>query len=288
MHKLVDLGDGMELWMVGIDELREADVNAQVMAPAKFDQLVDNIRQRGALEQFPYCHLPADIAEPTHLDIISGHHRSRAARVAGLTEIPTIVDRTNMDRGEQVAKQIAHNALVGESDADVLRRMVAEISNPDQLLATGLDVDLLPTPKAADESILPAPAVPFTWRTIVFTFTPAQQDDFSELIDKVDKTGDLYGYASIEHYRKLIDALSTVRRERSIVSVGTAISYMVNAGLQRLAEDPQPDTATTPVVEVMGTGVIPDDIADQIRHKIDHAYETGLLTDTDSPWSLFV
>ena len=70
--------------------------------------------------------------------ICSGHHRARAARAAGLTEIPCLVDTAPMTHSEFTAQQIAHNELHGTPDTNVLAQLVRMIEDVDDLLATGL------------------------------------------------------------------------------------------------------------------------------------------------------
>ena len=64
---------------VPLSELREQDLNVRYMKDAMFKQLVSNIRSRGNLESLPFC---ARVVEK--IEIISGHHRARAAKAAGL------------------------------------------------------------------------------------------------------------------------------------------------------------------------------------------------------------
>ena len=75
------IGDDLVIRIVKISELREQDVNAQQMSSRDFDRLTENIRIRGQVESLPYCHQPN--GEGT-IEIISGHHRVRAARKAGV------------------------------------------------------------------------------------------------------------------------------------------------------------------------------------------------------------
>ena len=75
--------DDLEVWRCDLDELQEQRKNARTMAPETFNRLVSNIQKDGGkLEALPLCHRLAngDIA------IISGHHRVRAARSAGVSE----------------------------------------------------------------------------------------------------------------------------------------------------------------------------------------------------------
>ena len=139
----MQIGDDLWIEWRDIADLREQDVNAQQMQPRHMDRLTENIRIRGQIESLPYCHQP-DRAGPT--SIVSGHHRARAARAAGMKRIPVIVDYQPMTKGRVVAKQIAHNELHGDPDEAILAQLVASLDSVDDLLMSGLDENWLPTP----------------------------------------------------------------------------------------------------------------------------------------------
>src|SRR5438552_334118 len=63
-------------------DLREQDINANVMPVGMFNALVANMRKNGALESLPLC--ATRVATPHLIEIVSGHHRVRAAVQAGI------------------------------------------------------------------------------------------------------------------------------------------------------------------------------------------------------------
>ena len=73
---IAELEDGMCIAKCSLDSLREQDINARIMDDAKFNQLVANIEKRGTLEQLPYC-----VLTDRGVEIVSGHHRTRAADI---------------------------------------------------------------------------------------------------------------------------------------------------------------------------------------------------------------
>src|SRR3990167_3081838 len=107
---LAVLGNGMEVWRVGVDDLQEQDKNARTMSPQAFQRLVANIKNGDRLESLPFC-----VLRPNgDIEIVSGHHRTRAARAAGLNEVPVLIDTTTtLTRSQIVAKQLAHNSISG-------------------------------------------------------------------------------------------------------------------------------------------------------------------------------
>src|SRR6266702_1360750 len=77
-QKVLDLGNGLELWKVPPFALREQDVNARSMPKAMFERLAQTIGRDKRLESLPLC-----ARTEKGLEIISGHHRTRAATAAG-------------------------------------------------------------------------------------------------------------------------------------------------------------------------------------------------------------
>jgi len=226
--QVIQLGVGLELRWVKIAELKEQDVNAQIMMPDKFERLTENIRERGIVESLPYCYDPRD---GTPIQIVSGHHRTRAARNAGLDIIPVLVDTLEMSASQVASKQIAHNALVGQTDADVLSELLKAVSdNVDDLLRTGLSEAELPHVGKLDVP-LDVPRGNFDFRTISFTFLPHQFDAFKAVVDSLPPS-DMVGVASMEQYEAFTKAVSEYIRVKDVRHVGTVLSI-----LTRLAEE---------------------------------------------------
>jgi hypothetical protein len=218
----IDLGNGLELRRVRLADLREQPINAQVMQPTEYERLVENVRNRGALESVPYCAQPV---EDGPIEVVSGHHRNRAAIQAGLTHAVVLVDHNLTRRSEIVAKQIAHNVLVGQQDPQLLRQLVAQITSVDDLLSTGLRDDALPS-VADDDTVLATPSANFDWRTVTLTFLPHQFDRFAALIETLDGHQDLVGVAAIEAYEPFSRACGDYGRIAGVKSVGTVVSVL--------------------------------------------------------------
>src|SRR6059036_2769174 len=79
-QRILDLGNGLELWKVHPSTLREQDVNARSMPKAMFERLAQTIARDKRLESLPLC-----AKTESGLEIVSGHHRVRAATAAGIS-----------------------------------------------------------------------------------------------------------------------------------------------------------------------------------------------------------
>ena len=80
---IYDMGTELYIAKVQLADLKEQDINARIMKNEMQDQLTANIKNRGQLESLPLIALMGE-----KLEIISGHHRVKSAREAGLKEMP--------------------------------------------------------------------------------------------------------------------------------------------------------------------------------------------------------
>lgn len=233
MGERMEVAPELYVLRVPIADLREQDVNAHTMPPAKFERLVENIRTRGAPESLPYC-VQADPDQP--IEIVSGHHRVRASHAAGLTELAILLDTSKMPRSAVIAKQLAHNALVGSDDPDLIHQLLAEIDDPDHRLATGLSADVLEGQAAVDVAAMFAPRIDFDYRTVSFAFLPHQQAELERLIELLEGRQDLVVVAPIEQYDELLKVAARYARLKAVRSGATAITLMVRLALAEIEE----------------------------------------------------
>ncbi len=237
----LEIGPDLYITFVEIAALKEQDVNAQVMQPKDFERLVENIRGRGQVESLPYTHQPGGDGP---VEIISGHHRARAARAAGQTTIPVILDTRPMRRSEVVAKQIAHNQLHGNPDDAILRQLVEMIDNVDDLLTTGLPEDYLPV-YGDDDTNLALPHVEFIWKMVTLTFLPRQMDEFKEALDVIDAHSEIVGVADVELFERFAKAVHQYGRLKNIRNLGAVVALLTDIAVREVEaaaqaeEDPQ-------------------------------------------------
>ena len=131
-----DMGSGLLIVKVQLDSLVEQNVNARIMKDQMQDQLTANIQKRGQLESLPLVALIDG-----KLKIISGHHRIKSARAAGLKEIYCLLDVSGLSKSQEAAKQLAHNAISGFDDQSTLREIAKMISDVDDMLESFVGKD---------------------------------------------------------------------------------------------------------------------------------------------------
>lgn len=275
----LEVGPDLFIELVDVADLVEQDVNAQVMAPKHFDRLTENVKQRGALESVPYGSIRPD----GRIDVISGHHRGRSAKAAGVDRVAVLVDYAPMTRSEMTAKQIAHNELTGNPDENVLRQMVASLDAPSDFLTTGLPDEYLPM-APPDTTKLFTPGPNFSWKVVTFEFLPRDLDDFKGATVAIEGRPDLVGVAPLELYERFARAVVQLGKLRDIRSVGTTIAYLTRVamaeleGAERDLDDQHPVTEVTEVPEdwvpVPLVDAMPASAADVVRLAIEAMVES--------------
>lgn len=157
---IYDMGTELYIAKVQLAELKEQDINARIMKNEMQDQLTANIKNRGQLESLPLIALMGE-----KLEIISGHHRVKSAREAGLKEIIVILDKSGLTRSKAASKQLAHNAISGFDDESTLREIVKLMDNVDDMMESYIGKEILEEPLEQFDK-LNTPAVQFDFKTI--------------------------------------------------------------------------------------------------------------------------
>jgi hypothetical protein len=177
-ERLLDVGNGLEIWKFAINDLREQDLNARVMDNATFTRLQKTIGDGRRLEQLPF------VAKTQRgMEIVSGHHRTRAARAAGLTEIHALVDVSGLTPSQIKAKQLAHNAIAGQDDPGMVKRIYEEIDDVELKLEAHIDPKILDLD--LDRIGVVKADVDFDFSSTILVFVPYQRDVFLRAIEAV-------------------------------------------------------------------------------------------------------
>lgn len=270
---VTDLGTGLYVAIVPINELREQDINARIMEDAKFKQLVNNIRKRGMVESLPFC------AYTTKgIEIVSGHHRTKASREAGIKMLPVLLDMSGLNRSRIAAKQLAHNAISGIDDQNTLREIAKIITDVDDMLESAIDKDIFKEQRAEIER-LATPAVEIDWKTVQFTFLPHQVKDLQKLVEKTQGV-DVEGVASLAQFKPFVEALEMTQKFENVKAVGTAIHFMTKAALESLGEraEGDDDMEYVHLAKIFGGSAVPKEYADVMQEALKLMEKNGEIS----------
>lgn len=278
---IYDMGSGLQIVKIGIDKVKEQDINARIMKNDMQDQLTANVSKRGQLESLP---LLAKIGE--EILIVSGHHRIKSARAAGLKEIIAILDVSGLTKSAMAAKQLAHNAISGFDDDSTLKEIVKMITDVDDMIESFIGKDIMEEPLSEYDKML-SPAVQFDFENVVFTFLPHQIKDMDTLVKSLEHTAaDVIGVANYDECKSFVDALSKYQKFTDIRNVGAAVHSMIEAANEKMNNAGfNEDDDWTYLSKVFGSNAVPAESASVMSEAIKKAEKEGTIT-SKNRWQL--
>lgn len=225
VEKLLDFSNGTSIWRVHIDACREQDKNARVMPLEKFDRLTHNIAKDKRLESLPLVTPIVNEAGNKEFLIISGHHRIRGARAAGLEFVPVFSIDEELTRDQIRAKQLAHNALSGYDDHATLAEIYAEIEDINAKLESGIfDKDLdfeMPSVRADDLQL------DFDYEILQVLFLPKYKEKFEEVLKRLENDAEVY-LADKADFERMKNEMITISKSENIRNVSAIMAKMVD------------------------------------------------------------
>ena len=274
-EKIADMGSGLVIAKVPAGCIREQDINARIMKTEMQKQLTDNIRKRGQLESLPFCALTQD---DTRIEIISGHHRIRSGKDAGLSNFFVILDVSGLNRSKITAKQIAHNAISGFDDQNTLKELAKMLDDVDDMIESYAGKDILAEPSEDLEKYL-SPTMKFDWKNIAFMFLPHQVSDLDKLVELTKRLSpDYVGVASLDEYKPFIEALAKYQDFAEVKNVGAAIHAMTKLSLSVMdATGYGGDTKWVQLSHIFGASGIPQETADIISDAVKKMVDEGKI-----------
>jgi hypothetical protein len=271
----LELGNGLELWKVHPSSLREQDVNARSMPKAMFERLAQTIARDKRLESLPLC-----AKTERGLEIISGHHRVRAATAAGISEMFALVDVTGLTRSQIAAKQLAHNAIEGTDNEQLLAEIYRQIDDAESKLEAfineKLDVEI---PKVKIEGL----DVEIDFKTVLLIFLPRVKERLDRALEYLRSSGqklDGVYIAADSDYSPLEKAVRKIHEEYDIRVVADIIGKMADLALQACGEsvsDPERENLR----DILGTSWVPKAAASVIRDAIKKMVAAGNVGHTN-------
>jgi len=231
LSKMV-LPEHLSLFVANISELIEQDVNPRSMTKKTFDQLVDNISTVGGLESVPLC-----VRTDKGIEIVSGNHRVRAGRAAGV-KVVLVLLYEDLSKSAMYSKQLSHNTIAGSDDPELVARVFGAITDVAEQFAAYVDpriIDLIPDPvkfNPPDVNLLG------NSRVVLLMFLSSQHDDFVAAAEAIVPSVDVdrMYMANRDFYDSWRKALQTVRDECEIFSIPTAVVEMARLAMERLAQ----------------------------------------------------
>jgi hypothetical protein len=184
------------------------------------EQLSKTIKKRKYMESLPYC-----VQTSKGIEVVSGHHRLRAARMAGIQEVHILLDENKLSKNDIIARQLAHNSIQGYDDKEMLKRLFEQIDDVDLRLEAFIDkkdIDI-----KIDTSIPLLDVAPdIDFKTIHLLFLPHQLEKWDRVLDMITGDEEEINVVPLEQFEKFKKTVSEVKGVNNIRSVGMALSKM--------------------------------------------------------------
>ena len=271
---IADMGSGLIIAKVSSECIREQDINARIMKTEMQKQLTDNIRKRGQLESLPFCALTQN---DTRIEIISGHHRIRSGKDAGLKEFFVILDTSGLNRSKITAKQIAHNAISGFDDQSTLKELAKMLDDVDDMIESYAGKDILAEATADLEKYL-SPRIEFDWKNVALVFLPHQIADLNALVENIKRLSpDYVGAVDIAVYKPFIKALAKYQSFADVKNVGAAVYAMTKAALREINANDTDDAKWVQLSSIFGSRAVSQESADVIGKAVKKMIDAGLI-----------
>src|SRR5438552_3849037 len=273
-QRILELGNGLELWKAHPSALREQDVNARSMPKAMFERLAQTIARDKRLESLPLC-----AKTERGFEIISGHHRTRAATAAGLSELFVLVDATGLSRSQIAAKQLAHNAIEGQDNAQLLAEIYRQIEDADSKLEAFVDQKLdVEVPRVRIEGL----DVEIDFKTFLLIFLPRVKERLDRALEYLRSSGqrlDGVYIAADSDYAPLERAVRKINEEYDVRVVADIIGKMADLALEACGasvEGPE----RVHLKDILGTAWLPKEAASVIRDAVAKMIAAGDISRT--------
>lgn len=216
--------DGVTPYKLAVVDPREVvllEKNAHYMTKRVFDQLVHNIKQDGNLESLPFCWKRDD----GKYVALSGNHRVSAAIAADVRQILILYTDDALLNDAQVAKQLAHNALVGMDNPVLLAELYKGIDELGFKVYSGLDDGTLKTLEKVE--IHTPREAGLLFEEVILLFVPSEIEKLEAVIEQVKRHKKATVLAApYRDWDRFFNTLLDLKEQQKIVNSGTALRVM--------------------------------------------------------------
>ena len=163
------------------------------------------------------------------IEIVSGHHRVRAARQAEIYEIFVILDVTGLSRDRIKAKQLAHNSIDGYDNEELVKRIFDSIEDAASKIEAFVPANIVEEFKRISVSDV---NVEMDIQQIQLMFFKYEKACFEKLANYLEEKDEVYA-AELKEFEKVKKAIRETGKEYNIRAVGTIMARLCELCLAR-------------------------------------------------------
>lgn len=224
------------LEVVNPGELHLLDKNARYMKAEQFQALVENVKKDGNLSSLPLCYRE----NGGKLLVLSGNHRTMAARQAGLEQILVMVVADEKNADEKLGIQLSHNAICGQDDLVILKELWESIQNVQARLYAGLDSETIKSLEGIKFAAISEQRLQY--KLANFMFLPEEIDDLDQLLKEtaVAFAGDAVYLAHLNTFDAFFDLVVKIKKRCQIKNSAAAflkLMELARVGLEEMMKE---------------------------------------------------
>jgi hypothetical protein len=238
-EKLTDLFP-YRLELVNPGELHLLDKNARYMKAEQFQALVENVKKDGNLSSLPLCYRE----KSGKLLVLSGNHRTMAARQAGLEQILVMVVADEKTDDEKLGIQLSHNAICGQDDLVILKELWESIESVQARLYAGLDSDTVKALEGIKFAAISEQRLQY--KLANFVFLPEEIESLDELLKAIAVVfaADVVYLASLSTYDAFFKIIVEIKKRCQIKNSAAAFLKLVELAWIGLEQVKKQEAAT--------------------------------------------
>lgn len=193
----------------------------------RFSGVIETIQRDTRLEALPFC-----AVTDKGIEIVSGHHRVRAARSAGIKEVWTIVDTSGLTASQIKSKQLAHNAISGHDDPSMLQQIYSQLATIEDIReAFVFEDDFAKLVKVSEGVGIAEIQVDFDIRSVLLLFLPSYYEKWKALLDSIPPVTEDIALVDARIEEQFREALKTVGKSYNIKATTPILCKMIDQAL---------------------------------------------------------
>lgn len=228
--------------------------NARYMTDDQFKKLVENIKHDGVPTSVP---LVMWNEERNGFEILSGNHRVQATLQAlGVNFNGPVMRVTGeLTKAERLRLQLSHNAIEGQDDPAILKRLFDEMGDVTLKSLSGLDDKQLDLLEKVDVGGLSE--ADFEYQTLQVIFLPEDMSRIQEVVEeaKAMVTADSVWLAHWNDYNRVLEALDFTSKSYQVKAVADSLAIILNIFEQHVTD--LADGYCSPEGEAFHSGWVP-------------------------------
>lgn len=236
-HKQIELlceFNGLGVIKVNPHDILLLEKNSNFMDKKNFDLLVENIKKDDTLTSLPLCIYDF---EKDGIVVISGNHRVKACMKIGMEKIPVLIFLKDISKDDALRLQLGHNAIHGKDDIEILKEILKEFGDVENIKYTGVDeeyFDALP-----EMENIKLASVDMELKEITFIFGEEYIECLKNAVEKVEEGAEYVAIVSKKYpdfLKMKNDFLSKYNAKNIIDMAGSC--YLMEDLLSKHAKEP--------------------------------------------------